>query len=115
MSQKDKFTKAEQETREANAIRNKQDKIRNRFDYLQEVHVKHFQEEYVRAQAKEVCKILNELKLTPLNSLFTKVNDFMYSVDFMYDMYLTENEFGMLEPDEVRIKKLILPDPTPED
>lgn len=103
------------EVKEATILRNKQDKVRNRFLFLQDVEQRFFPAEYVRAQAKEACKILNELQLTPLNSLYTKMCTIMQDPNFMYDMYLMQNEFGMLVPDENRINKLIVPEKTEDE
>jgi hypothetical protein len=109
------LAKKQQELDEARILKKKQDKIRNRFEFLKNVPHKYFQVEYVKAQAEEICNYLKEMEMSPLNPWYSALVKLTSEGDFMSQFYLTYNEFGVVEPDYKRIDTLVMPDPKPED
>lgn len=103
------------ELQETYKLKKRQAKVRSDYNFLKDVSVKFFQAEYVKAQAEEICRYLNDIQLTPLNPWYSKLQELVCSGPFMSQFYLTYNENGVVEPDYEKIKTLILPDPQPED
>jgi len=87
---------------------NKQRKIKEKYAYLQESDSRHLASDYILAQAKELCSIINNLKQTPFKALsaFFKEKEEALIDQF----YITTNEYGEYIPDVDRIDKLILPE-----
>ena len=112
---KKQLTEEQREKFEADSLRKKQAKIRKEFEYLQDADTLTFQSEFIRAQAKEICKYYNRLKLTPFRALEGKFREMIMDEDFMYEFFIKENEYGELVPDDERIDSLILDNINPED
>lgn len=91
-------------------LKRRQESIRAKYEYLNQVDAKHFQAEYVKAQAEQICSYIRELQLTPFNPWYSKLIELVGNGNFMLQFYLTYNEFDAIEPDYARIEKLILPD-----
>ena len=94
-----------------------QKNVAKEFKHLKIVDNKHFQAEYVKAQAIEILNYLLRLKLTPFKAFESFINT---SINrnrqmFLYDFYIKENEFDELVLDEDRINSLILQDELVED
>lgn len=109
--------KAKKEKAEYDATIRKQTKIQNEFSFLLKCDQKELQAKFVLAQAKEICKYLYRLKFTPFRSWESLIKNTLEHIDhdFLYEYYLTTNEFGEYIPDEERIKALILTDADPEE
>lgn len=108
---KEVVSQQDNENNRALALKRTQDKIRSKFEFLSKVEPKYFQAEYVKTQAQEICNYLKYLGLTPLRAWYSKQLETISDPVFMYDFFLTKNEFGTIVPDIERIEKLILPDP----
>ena len=95
----------------------KQASIQNEFGFLMDCDRRKVQSEFIRAQAKEICKYLYRLKFTPFRSWEAKIKELIddEDEDFLYSFYIIANEFGELIPDEERILALVLTDPDPEE
>lgn len=91
-------------------LKKRQESIRAKYEYLKQVDAKHFQAEYVKAQAEEICSYIRELQLTPFNPWYSKLAELVGNGNFMLQFYLTYNEHDVIEPDYARIEKLVLPD-----
>lgn len=100
---------------EADALRRKQDKVRKEFEYLHSIDTLHFQSEFLKAQAKEICRYYNRIKLTPFRSWESSLRDMIEDEEFLYDHYIIVNEYGELEPDAERLDALVLESLSPED
>lgn len=94
----------------ASELKRKQDLIRAKHENLKTVDAKHFQAEYVKAQAEEICSYLRELQLMPFNAWYSKLAEIAGDGKFMSQFYLTYNEHDVIEPDYERIETLVLPD-----
>lgn len=114
MSNAERTLKMEQ-LEEAKRLKKQQDKTKSKYDFLANTTTKYFQAEYVKAQAEEVCRYMNEIQLSPLNAWYSELYYLVSSGNFMSKYYLTFNEFGGIEPDYKRIETLVLPDPNLED
>ena len=100
---------------EADNLRKQQNKIRHKYDFLKDVSSRHFQAEYVKAQAEEICRYVKEIELTPLNPWYSALHSMISDGKFMSQFYLTFNSFGVAMPDYAKIDTLIRKDPEPED
>jgi hypothetical protein len=100
---------------EADALKKKQSKIRKEFEFLQNTDTLHFQAEFIKTQAKEICKYYNRVKLTPFKAWEGILRDIVVDEEFKHKFYLVENEYGELTPDEKRIDSLVLETLNPED
>lgn len=107
--------KDEKLLREANALKKRQDRVTSRFKNLEKSDRRHFQSDFVHAQAKEICNYLRDMSLSPLQSWHAELKELIEKGSFMEKFYLTIDEFEQIVPDIVRIKKLILPVPPTED
>lgn len=106
------------EIAEGNKIRKQQNKIKNRYNYLKNIDPRDrfFPYEFAKAQATEAVRYLQELKQLPFVNLRRAIEyTFKNDVILRHDLYVKYNEFGELEIDEKRLKKLILPEPLTED
>jgi hypothetical protein len=114
---KDKKILANQdiETEDALKLKRVQDKVRKKFDFLSEVDAQHFQCEYIKAQAEEICNYLQYLRLTPFRSWYSKHLKMVSDSVFMHDHFLVKNEFEEIVPDLDRINSLVLSDVIDED
>lgn len=109
--------KEKQEQKEFDKHMKKQNRIKNEFAFLMTCDKKEFQAKFIKAQAIEICKYLERLKFTPFKSWETKIKELVEheDFDFLYQFYITKNEYGEYIPDESRIQELILTDPDPEE
>ena len=96
---------------------NRQNKIKKEFTFLESCDVKEFQAQFVRAQAKEICAYLYRLKFSPFKGWEGAIKGIVEhdDTDFLYQFYITKNEFGEYIPDDDRIKGLFLTDADPEE
>lgn len=87
-------------------LKKQQSKIRKQFDYLKKT--KDIGAEISLAQAKEICDYFNRLIVAPFPAweafLYKSIN--IDKEEFLYQFYVRENEFGVLEPDHVRINRM---------
>lgn len=111
----DKISKQDKENLEALKLKRIQDKVRKKFDFLGEVDSKHFQAEYIKAQAKEICDYLQYLRLTPFRAWYSKQLEIVSNSVFMFDHFLMMNEYKEIIPDLKRIEALVLKEPSKED
>lgn len=95
----------------------KQAKVTREFAYLEDCDIKDFQAAFVLAQAKEVCKYLTRLNLSPFKAWENLIKSELEhpDKDFLYQLYITKNEFEQYVPDEGRIKELVLKEPDAEE
>ena len=100
---------------DADVLKRKQTKIRKEFEFLQDVDTLHFQAEFIKAQANEICKYYNRIKFTPFKAWEGVLRDMTIDEDFRHKFYLIENEYGELAPDKERIDSLVLENLNPED
>jgi len=86
----------------------KQQQLKKKYEYLQDVDSRHLVAEYTTAQAKELCSFLRRLKQTPFKALEAY---FRSRIDELSEQfYIMEDEFGSYVPDEARLKELVLPE-----
>lgn len=113
----EEIKKEQEEDNEFKKNFKKQNKVKNEFMYLMSCPHKEFQAEFVKAQAREVCKYLERLKFTPFKSWEVKIREMLEheDYDYLYQFYITKNEHGEYIPDMDRIDKLVLTDPDPEE
>ena len=109
------LTDEQSEKYEADILKRKQTRIRKEFDYLRDIDQLHFQSEFLKAQAKEICKYFNRVKLTPFRSWEGKLRDVIADEVFLNNHYILVNEYGEFEPDIERLDALILEMLSPED
>lgn len=100
---------------EVDALKRKQEKVRKEFEYLHSIDTLHFQSEFLKAQAKEICKYYNRIKLTPFKSWESSLRNMIEDESFLFDHYIKVNEYGELELDIERLDALILESLSPED
>lgn len=112
---KDQIATRDKENQDALNLKRAQDKVRKKFEYLESVDAKEFQAEYVKAQAKEICDYLQYLRLTPLQSWYSKQLEIISDPIFMHNHFLKKNEYEEIVPDLERISKLVLPEADTED
>ena len=112
---KKELTDDQRERYEAEALKKRQTKIRKEFEFLEDADTLTFQSEFIKAQAKEICKYYNRIKLTPFRALEGQLRDMINDEDFRYNFYIKENEYGEIVPDDERIDDLVLENIKPED
>ena len=95
--------------RVSKARKRKQDEVKSKYAYLNTVSSYEFQYEYLFAQARKICDIELELRLSPFKPLYTQYLEMITRSAFMYDNYIQINEFGIFEPDIERLRKLKRP------
>ena len=103
------------ELQAAKMLKKHQSKVTKRYNFLSKVDTRHFQAEYVRVQAQEICNYVRDLAITPLNALYNDMYKHFTNTLTMHQFYIQLNEFGGLEPDEDRINSLILPEKDVDD
>lgn len=87
-------------------LKNGRTKTLKEFEYLKTTE--DVVADFTLAQAKEICKYIRRLDLTPLYGWRKFLQDSIDrdEVKFVEGFYLIKNEFGVLEPDFERIDKL---------
>jgi len=106
------------EIAEGNKLRKQQNKIKNRYNYLSKMDPRDrfFPYEFVKAQAKEAVRYLQELKQYPFHNFRIAIERMMAEDAVLrHCMYVKHNEFNELIVDEERLKTLILPEEQSED
>ena len=82
-----------------------QQNIKNKYAYLQSVDKPLFQYEFLKAQAKKICQLDLELRLSPFRSLYSNFLAMVSDSAFLTNHCVKFNEFGILEVDEVALAK----------
>lgn len=113
--EKEKTVVEQDDLRGALELKKMQDKIRKRFEFLNQVDAQHFQQAYIKAQAEEICNYLKFLRLTPFKAWYGILFETISDPSFLYDYYITKNEFEEYIPDEDRLSKLVLQETPTED
>jgi hypothetical protein len=108
--------KAQEEAldREAVSLRQRKSRITNRFKKLRSSDSRHFQSDFVKLQAHEICNYLKDMQMSPLKAWYDELFERVSEASFMEKFYLTFNEYNEVVPDTKRIKGLILPEPPTE-
>ena len=109
------LTDEQQKRYEADTLKKYQTKVRKEFEFLHTIDPLHFQAEFLEAQADEICKYYNRVKLTPFKAWEGIMRETIVDEEFKHKFYLVENEYGELKPDIERIDSLILENLSPED
>jgi hypothetical protein len=109
------YTDDQRKQFEADLLKKRQDKIRKEFEYLNSADGFTFRTEFIKAQAKEICKYYDRLQFTPFKSWESELRDIITDLDFMDKFYLIINEYGQLVPDIERIESLAIESITPEE
>jgi len=101
-------TKEEAEAKRTAAdLKKKKRDIENKYRYLRRVDDSMFQYSFLKAQAEEICDILNTLRLGPFKGLYQKYRDMVTDELFMHDYYLKLNKYKEISPDNVRLSELL--------
>jgi hypothetical protein len=109
------YTDDQRKQFEADLLKKRQDKIRKEFEYLTNADGFTFRTEFIKAQAKEICKYYDRLQFTPFKSWEAELRDIVVDEEFMNKFYLTINDYGQLVPDDERIEALAIKSITAEE
>jgi hypothetical protein len=93
--------------RKANEIRKKKRDINNKFRYLKTVDDSMFQYSFLKAQAEEICDVLDTLKFGPFQGFYQKYKEMVTDEVFMHTYYLKQNKYKEISPDNVRLSELL--------
>lgn len=109
--------KAENEVLDKDAVtlRQRKERLTKRFKKLKTSDRKHFQHDFVKLQAHEICNYIKDMQLAPLKAWYNELKTMASDVKFMETFYLTYNEYDEIVPDTEKINSLILPEPPTED
>lgn len=101
--------------KEAREILKRQKTIIDKFEYLKKIDRQHFQYEFVKSQANEICNYLKDINLSPFKGWINDFKKFVSNADFMEKYFLTYDSFDEVIPDKNRIERLILEEPLSEE
>ncbi len=101
--------------REANMNKKRQERITKRFSKLKDSDRRHFQSDFVMAQAKEISNYIRDMQMSPLKAWYDSLKEMAMEANFMEKYFLTLDDFDNIVPDEIKIKGLILPESMTEE
>ncbi len=92
--------------KKSNKTRQKQERIKNSYAYLKDVHPNQLQYAYALAQASKICEMDEELRLSPFRGLYSNFLAMTTKEKFMIDNYILLNEYGILEINHESLNEL---------
>ena len=93
--------------RKANELKNRRREIEKKFRFLKTVDDSLFQYSYLKAQADEICDILEALRLSPFKGFYQKYKALVTDEVFMNTYYLKMNKYKEISPDNERLSEFL--------